>query len=151
MSLVFLICAVYIVSGVYNADPTMVTTQYGPIQGTIHGSVVAFQSIPYAKPPVGDLRWTMPQSPDSWTNVLPCNKDPPRCVQGGRDKMSEDCLLLEVFTPLSCINGTNKCAAMMWIHGGSYIEGYGGGEGFNGTYMAELANVIVVSINYRLG
>ena len=140
------------ISSSINENTTIVNTQYGPIQGTIHGSVVSFTSIPYARPPDCDLRWTMPTSPDLWTDILPCNQDPPRCVQSGRSKMSEDCLFVNVFTPISCIsNGANKCASMMWIHGGSYISGYGGGEGFNGTYMAELTNVIVVTINYRLG
>merc|ERR1719242_2556691 len=136
----------------FSASSNTVNTEYGPIEGTIHGSVVSFTKIPYARPPVGDLRWTMPTSPDPWTDTLPCIEDPPRCVQGGNSKMSEDCLFVNVFVPISCMSDTsNKCASMMWIHGGSYIEGYGGGEQFNGTYMAELTNVIVVTINCRLG
>ena len=135
------------------ADPTIVNTTYGPIQGRIFGTVVEFQSIPYAKPPIGELRWTMAQPPDPWTNIKKCDTDPPKCIQGGFfEKISEDCLFLNVFTPLSCVNdNTNSCAVMLWIHGGSYLVGYGGGEGFNGTYMASLTNVIVVTINYRLG
>lgn len=137
-----------------NEDPTIVTTEYGPIQGTTHGQVISFTSIPYARPPVGNLRWTMPSAPDPWTETLICDEDPPRCVQGGKYEMSEDCLFVNVFAPISCINNNAneaKCASMMWIHGGSYIEGYGGDPRFNGTFMAALTNVIIVTINYRLG
>ena len=149
MSLFVLLVTPFVV----DSSPTIVTTNYGPIEGTLHGSVVSFQSVPFGKPPVGDLRWTMPQAPEPWTDTLPCNKDPPKCIQPTniREAQStEDCLYLNVFTPVSC-NETNECATLAWIHGGSFFTGYAGSESFNGTYMAELTGVIVVSINYRLG
>ena len=75
-----IICS--ILSYVSVADPTIVDTEYGPIQGLIIGDGTrVFRSIPYAKPPLGDLRWTDPQPPDSWTSTLDCTEEVIGCPQ----------------------------------------------------------------------
>ena len=136
-----------------NAQSIIVDTQYGPVEGVVK-VVNTFRKIPYAKPPVGELRWTNPQAPDSWTSPLLVDSDLPHCLQGDGlpNQSTEDCLYLNVFTPLDASkNNPNKYKVMVWIHGGSFISGYGGGAGFNGTNMVQTTDVIVVSINYRLG
>ena len=89
---------------------SIVQTKYGPIEGEVTPLGRVFRSIPYATPPVGDLRWTEPIPPTPWTSVLNTTKDPPACIQEcSRDHepwrvecghiISDDCLYLNVYTP----------------------------------------------------
>ena len=151
------------------ADDSIVTTRYGSIQGKVTSLGRAFTSIPYAAPPINDLRFENPRAPSNWTNVLHATSDPPGCPQMCTlqsymcpQHQSEDCLYLNVFTPpttkttsdkhnTSKTSSNDNLSVMVWIHGGSYVMSYSGGWLFNSTNFAYDNNVIVVTLNYRLG
>lgn len=113
-------------------------------------SVTVYKGIPYAAPPVGQLRWKPPQPVKAWTGVKPMEKFGNTCLQPkgwGSDKsMSEDCLYLNVWTPAK--SKDEKLPVMVWIHGG----GFTGGSGKLGSgHALAKKGVVLVSINYRLG
>jgi len=139
----------------------VVTTQFGPIQGTTNGTIAEFLGIPFAKPPVNTLRWQAPQDPDSWASVLSTTSFPPVCPQknfqqgGGSDTIigNEDCLYLNVWTPQV---GVGTRPVLVFIHGGGNQQGSsseenGGTQMFFGKNMAERGDAVVVTIQYRLG
>ena len=137
----------------------VVPTVYGSVSGldTESMNVKAFRGIPYAKPPVGDLRWRPPEPPNSWQRTKLANKFGLPCWQShsenafvwsrGIFERSEDCLYLNVWTDSS---SSSPKPVMVWFHGGSHTGGWGHGEVFDGTRLAELG-VVIVTINYRLG
>ena len=138
---------------------TTVSTVHGPISGirTKSQNIQSFRGIPYAKPPVGELRWQPPQKPDNWDKVLPAHAFGKPCWQPhsenafvwsrGIFERSEDCLYLNIWTD----NSTSKLKpVMVWFHGGGHSSGWGHGEIFDGTQLAE-QGVVIVTINYRLG
>ena len=129
----------------------------------IYGSHV-WRGIPYAKPPVGALRWRAPQRPGAWSgsrearvqgNFCPQYASPLGGVEGRRGEVlgSEDCLYLDIYAPRvaadSVANGDGRHPVMVWIHGGSNVIGHGGL--YNGGRLAQEHDVVVVTINYRLG
>jgi para-nitrobenzyl esterase len=138
--------------------PLVETTQ-GKVQGTTmdQGKVKAFLGLPYAAPPVGELRWKAPAPPALWKGVRAATKFGARCGQWpiwkdyifSDDGPSEDCLYLNVYAPASA-RAAAKLPVMFWIHGGGYLAGSGSEPRYNGTVLAE-QGVVVVSINYRLG
>jgi len=127
--------------------------------GSIKGSCTAagtctYLGIPYAAPPLGHLRWAPPQEPQLWQGIRDATQPRPVCLQQSHfdpnnRPQSEDCLFLNVYAPqVGCPKAS--CAVMFWIHGGAYSEG--NGLDYNGTGFVEMArNVVVVTINYRLG
>ncbi len=134
-----------------------VETSSGLVAGVMenNANVCVWRGIPYAEPPVGDLRWKAPQPAKAWTGVRPADKFGDRCVQasgflsGGSTPgvgMSEDCLNLNIWRPKS----PGKYPVMFWIHGGGYYVGAGNDPGYWGDRLAESGNLIVVTINYRL-
>ena len=137
----------------------VVPTVYGSVSGldTESMNVKAFRGIPYAKPPVGDLRWRPPEPPNSWQRTKLANKFGLPCWQShsenafvwsrGIFERSEDCLYLNVWTDSA---SSSPKPVMVWFHGGSHTSGWGHGEVFDGTRLAELG-VVIVTINYRLG
>jgi para-nitrobenzyl esterase len=128
-------------------------------QGTLHGvttgQVTSFKGVPFAAPPVGELRWRPPQPPAGWTGVREAAAYGPACMQmgqaraGGTANQSEDCLTLNVWAPASAKPG-QKLPVMVWIHGGAFIQGTGGSPFYDGTHFAE-RGVVLVTVNYRLG
>ena len=140
-------------------DALLVPTVYGGVSGldTESQNIKVFKGIPYAKPPVGDLRWRPPEPPNSWKRTRPAKEFGIPCWQPhsenafvwsrGIFERSEDCLYLNVWTDSS--NSSPK-PVMVWFHGGSHTSGWGHGEVFDGTRLAELG-VVIVTINYRLG
>jgi para-nitrobenzyl esterase len=140
-----------------HADSLTVKTAQGKAQGkTINeGKVRAFLGLPYAAPPVGDLRWKAPQPPAKWQGLRDATKYGARCFQGHiYDDMvfqdsgpSEDCLYLNVFTPS---NAKGKLPVMFWIHGGGYSGGSASEPRHNGDFLPT-RGVVLVTINYRLG
>jgi para-nitrobenzyl esterase len=129
----------------------------GFVEGTTDPAtkVRAFKGIPYAAPPVGDLRWKAPQAPIPWSGVRKADAFGPRCMQGSifddmvfRDEMSEDCLVLNVWTPAA--RATAKLPVMVWIHGGGFQAGSGSEPRQDGAKLAA-KGVVVVSLNYRMG
>ena len=110
------------------ADPTVKTTD-GTLRGMLEGNVRTFRGIPFAKPPVDDLRWRPPVSPDPWSGVRDASVNAPtaltQCVQiPFDDSGQEDCLYLSVFAPV--VDETAPpLPIMFWIHGGGYETGSG--------------------------
>lgn len=138
--------------------PTINTVE-GPVQGALVEDVVAYMGIPYAAPPVGDLRWRGPKPVTPWTQTRPSNDQAPSCLQnrdacievGGGDPhpMSEDCLYLNVWTPPPKADAP-KLPVMVWIHGGAYILGAGRLPIYHGAPFVK-RGAILVTINYRMG
>ena len=136
----------------------------GLIEGIPCGNpaYTVFKGIPYAKPPVGDLRWRSPVDPEPWAGVRICDSFAAASIQPKQTPgqfyqieffpvdytMSEDCLYLNVWTPASSTD--EKLPVMMWIHGGAFIGGFGHEMEFDGEAFCR-RGVILVTINYRLG
>jgi para-nitrobenzyl esterase len=141
------------------ADPLKVKTAQGKVQGkTINdGKVKAFLGLPYAAPPVGDLRWKAPEPAAKWKGTRDATKFGAHCAQGRVfDDMifqdsgpSEDCLFLNVYAPSNATN-KSKLPVMFWIHGGGYAGGASSEPRHNGDFLP-LKGVVLVTINYRLG
>jgi para-nitrobenzyl esterase len=142
-----------------HADSPAAKTEQGKVRGkTINdGKVKAFLGLPYAAPPVGDLRWRAPEAPAKWTGERDATKFGAHCAQGHVfDDMifqdsgeSEDCLFLNVYTPASAKPGS-KLPVMFWIHGGGYSGGGSSEPRHNGDFLPT-KGVVLVTINYRLG
>ncbi len=127
----------------------------GAISGvaTSAPGITVFKGIPYAAPPVGNLRWRMPQPVAKWDGVRKMDRFAPPCVQPLRTdpkqtRGSEDCLYLNVWTPAK--SASEKLAVMVWIHGGGFRDGTGAMLLHDGTELAK-KGVVLVTINYRLG
>lgn len=155
------------------SDKPLVYTQSGTIRGirrTVSGvKVETFLGIPFAKPPTGELRFKKPVKVDAWNDILDANKQPNSCEQpklntfpgfvgesqwNANTEISEDCLYLNVWVPEwgrdeSRLNP--QMDVMIWIYGGSYTGGTITLEVYDGSYLAALNKVIVVSMNYRTG
>lgn len=135
------------------AAPDQVTIQQGALKGVVAGEVVSFKAIPYAAPPVGDLRWRPPEAPPSWSGVRDASAMGPVCYQSGGlfgagANQSEDCLTLNIWTPLH--RSGAKLPVMVWVHGGGFVAGSGSTPFYDGTAFAR-DGVVLVSLNYRLG
>ncbi len=142
-------------------DP-IVDTEYGKVQGAVNesGTVVSFKGIPYAAPPVGDLRWREPQPPAPWEGVRDATKFCANCVQVNnrrlpwtdeymiRGESSEDCLFLNIWTPAK--SSTDNLPVLVYIHGGGLREGSGSIDVYDGEELAK-KGIVVVTINYRVG
>ncbi|HKA28302.1 MAG TPA: carboxylesterase family protein [Candidatus Binatia bacterium] len=138
------------------------TTTSGDVVGFVgpYGNA-AWLGIPYAAPPVGSMRWRAPAPPARWDGVREAVAFGSPCVQyassfGGMEDLprgapagSEDCLFLNVYTPRTATPGSARLPVMMWIHGGGNTVGHAGF--FDGGNVAARENVVVVTINYRLG
>jgi len=132
----------------------------GKLEGKFNGTVSAFLGIPFAKPPVGDLRWKPPVAPAKWQGTRKATEFGSRCMQGAiyddmifRDPgISEDCLYLNVWTPakLDKSKSKGKLPVMVWIYGGGFAAGATSEPRQDGTNLAQ-EGVVVVSMNYRLG
>jgi para-nitrobenzyl esterase len=132
----------------------------GLLRGVEVGGVAAFKGIPYAKAPVGDLRWRPPVPAPAWTGVRGAKSFGAACPQppqsptglysGGLAPMSEDCLTLNVWAPSGAQNGGNKLPVMVWIHGGALVGGGSSEPLYDGVKLAK-QGIVLVSINYRLG
>jgi para-nitrobenzyl esterase len=112
----------------------------------------AFRGIPYAAPPVADLRWRPPQPAAAWHGVRDATQFGAHCAQGaspfGLASQSEDCLFLNVFQPRLAVPGVPVAPVMVWIHGGALVVGES--DDYDPTPLVQ-RGVIVVTINYRLG
>jgi para-nitrobenzyl esterase len=128
----------------------------GKLEGKSDGTINAFLGIPYAAPPVGDLRWKPPARPAKWKGARKATDFGARCTQSRvyedmifRDPgPSEDCLYLNVWTPAKRTGG--KLPVMVWVYGGGFVAGATSEPRQDGTNLAK-ENVVVVSMNYRLG
>jgi para-nitrobenzyl esterase len=130
-----------------------VTVESGALNGTADGFVRIFKGIPYAAPPVGELRWRAPRPPIPWTRVKDATEFGPACPQAPSksepaEAMDEDCLTLNVWAPAK--ETKSGLPVMVWIHGGAFSKGSSRQPLYDGTNLAR-RGVIVVTFNYRLG
>jgi para-nitrobenzyl esterase len=151
----FLILLVIFISGCSSdklSDAT-VTVNGGVAQGLVEDGIAVFRGIPFAAPPVGDLRWKAPQLVQSWDGVFKADKFAPASIQPpvpwmGEIKTSEDCLFLNVWTPAK--SKKEKLPVMVWIYGGGFAMGATSAPVYYGDQIAK-NGVILVSVAYRLG
>ncbi|WP_082902309.1 carboxylesterase/lipase family protein [Mycobacterium adipatum] len=133
-------------------DPSVVATSAGLLRGVATLDKRHFAGIPYAAPPVGPLRWQPPQPVRPWSGVHDATKVGPRCIQDeGSDlemgrQTDEDCLTLNVWTPPPA---KELRPVMVWIHGGAFINGNGGM--YDSRWFVDRGDIVVVTLNYRLG
>ncbi|HET7073832.1 MAG TPA: carboxylesterase/lipase family protein [Mycobacterium sp.] len=147
-------------------DECVVDTTYGPVRGSdaglAGGRVKTWKGIRYAAPPVGDLRFRVPEPPRPWTQVADATAFGPACPQPTFPNMpldlgapqGEDCLRLNIWAASDTQPGDRK-PVMVWLHGGAYILGSGSQALYDGRRLAaggdSDAGVVVVTVNYRLG
>ena len=135
------------------AGPRVVTDK-GAVRGAVEDGVARFYGIPYAKPPVGKLRWMPPVAAEPWKRTLEATTFGPQCLQvttlgpfAGPQNTNEDCLYLNVYAPLGSL-GSGKLPVIVWIHGGGNVDG--ASDGYDGSKMARDGRTVVVTLNYRL-
>lgn len=153
-----------------SAKSVVRATEYGQIEGLVDkdGKSLAWLGVPFAKPPLGTLRWQPPQAPEAWTGVKPTKDYCDACTQVGgmfgpteKGKLfntlsqtffkpvgSEDCLYLNIWRPATA---EQKLPVVVWIHGGSNVVGVSYDPEYIGNNLAVNGNLIVVSVAYRLG
>jgi para-nitrobenzyl esterase len=148
-----LMCAM-LSSAMAQKAPTRVTikTPSGALVGAEQDGVRSFLGIPYAKPPVGDLRWRAPRPLSAWSGTRDALKFGSECMQGQRGTapvpMSEDCLFLNVWVPSK--HGFGRLPVLVWVHGGAFRAGSAGQPVYDGASLAR-QGLVVVTLNYRLG
>ncbi|MCH8858923.1 MAG: carboxylesterase family protein [Proteobacteria bacterium] len=135
------------------AEP--ISIQTGMVQGRTQNGITIYKGIPFAAPPVGDLRWRAPQPVADWDGTLTADRFSPACIQGGEtvpglgvEPVSEDCLYLNVWTPAQ--SAADGLAVMVWLYGGGNRVGSGSARLYWGGDLAK-RGVVVVTLNYRLG
>jgi len=139
-------------------DSTVVDTTYGPVRGMDDGRIRTWKGIRYAAAPVGDLRFRAPEPPQRWTEVADGTTFGPVCPQPGLPNIpidlgapqGEDCLSLNVWASSAIEPGDAK-PVMVWLHGGAYVLGSASQPLYDGRRLAGSGEVVVVTLNYRLG
>ena len=139
--------------------PPRARLSYGTVRGFMNGNIYNFRGIPYAAAPVGDLRFRAPQPPTPWTGERECFEFGKSAMQGSLGAMGEmigiaagpideDCLTLNVWT-----GGLtdDERPVLVWIHGGGNVVGSGAQPRFDGSYWVQRGDLVLVTINYRLG
>jgi para-nitrobenzyl esterase len=135
------------------------TTKQGKVEGEERNGLSIFRGIPYAAPPVGARRWRAPEPPVPWSGVrkatefgacAPQNLIPLDLLEAFKitEPQSEDCLVLNVWTPRA--DGARR-PVLVWIHGGAFTIGSGAQSIYDGAPLAKRGDVVVVTVNYRLG
>ncbi|WP_405822563.1 carboxylesterase family protein [Streptomyces sp. NBC_01390] len=134
------------------AAATTVRTHDGVVHGAAHNGYRTFEGIPYAAPPVGDLRWTPPHRPTPWSGVRDATRPASACPQPAGEvpggSTDEDCLHLNVTTPDGAEPARPR-PVIVWLHGGGFTTG--AGSSYDAHRMATRGDVVVVTVNYRLG
>ena len=132
-----------------------VKVEGGIVEGTVENEILIYRGIPFAAPPVGDLRWRPPQPVKSWEGVLKADKFCPACYQLNipalgyvSSGISEDCLYLNIWVPTN--PSERKLPVMVWIYGGGFFIGSTSQPLTTGEHLAS-KGIIVVSMGYRLG
>lgn len=144
-------------STAFGQAPKPVRTEAGIVQGTMEDGIATYKGIPFAAPPLGELRWRAPQPPAPWKGVKEADKFAPACMQIsivmpalGMEAVpvSEDCLYLNVWTPAK--SPKDKLPVMVWIYGGGFTAGATSLASYDGANLAK-KGVILVSVAYRVG
>ncbi len=133
------------------ASGTTVQTADGPVCGIVVSGVSEWLGIPYAAPPVGNLRWRPPQPPAPWSSPLQATAFGSECAQefpGFPSGGSENCLFINVWAPSGANGSSAGLPVMVHIHGGGFVIGSGAGDN---TLLATAGHEVIVSMNYRLG
>jgi para-nitrobenzyl esterase len=136
----------------------IIETKSGKVQGYIKNGINIFKGIPYAASPVGSLRFNPPVQKEPWSHLLDATKYGPHIFQGytaleamfGKPEWEseEDCLTLNIWTPET---DNLKRPVMVWIHGGAFIMGGGANPIYDGSALAQRGNLVIITLNYRLG
>ena len=139
-------------------EPALVDVESGTLSGSKEEGVLVFRGVPYAAPPIGDLRWRAPQDVPAWPGIRSATAHEPGCTQpvdvdttvanfgGVNGAQSEDCLYLTIHAP----ENAQGAPVLVWFHGGGFFLGAGSLGSYDGTANAR-QGVITVSVNYRLG
>jgi len=138
-----------------NMDPPRVKTTNGMLEGVNESGVKTFKGVPFAAPPVGNLRWREPQPLANWAGIRKADKFAPRAMQlpiysdmmFRSDGMSEDCLYLNVWTPAK--TGDEKLPVLVYFYGGGFVAGDGSEFRYDGESMAR-KGIVAITVNYRL-
>jgi para-nitrobenzyl esterase len=160
ISLTFVIVAILCLD--LSAQQPVATTENGSVSGYKSGDISIYKGIPFAAPPVGDLRWKAPQPVKNWTGVLKCDKFSASPMQRNPvpfmmwteefitppGNLSEDCLYLNIWSPAKSPN--DKLPVFVWIYGGGFSSGSAACAVYDGEEMSK-KGIIFVSINYRVG
>lgn len=149
MSVVGALCTIAVA-----AWATPVSIETGAIEGSTENGVVVYKGVPFAAPPLGELRWREPQPAAAWKGTRQANSFATACMQEGVSMpgekppaVSEDCLYLNIWTPMQ---GSEQLPVMVWIHGGGYTNGSASMPLYWGDRLAR-RGVVVVTVAYRLG
>lgn len=131
-------------------QPGQVKVEGGWIQGTVEEDLTIYKGIPFAAPPVGELRWRAPQPVEKWEGIKQATEFAPAPVQGGNPPSgkSEDCLYLNIWTPVK--SAKERIPVLVWIHGGGFSFGSTAEPVYSGEMLAK-KGVVLVSIAYRVG
>lgn len=140
-------------------DPLVVETAYGAVRGFTRDSARIWLGIPYALGPSGRNRWQAPMPPQPWEGIRECSQfgniavQPPTPMFPNIDgvEMDEDCLTLNIWSPTSTSSTSRPRPVMVWIHGGGYLVGASAQPVYDGQALASRGDVVVVTLNYRLG
>jgi para-nitrobenzyl esterase len=150
-------CASVSRSSAMTASPTIANAPAGTLQGTLEGNLRVFRGVPFARPPVGPLRWKAPEALPRWDGVRGATEFGAACFQPKPQlsgiytaaaplPMDEDCLTLNIWAP----EDARDAPVFVWIHGGALVTGSSREPIYDGRKLAE-RGVVVVSVNYRLG
>lgn len=156
------IFACFILLSCQQKDLEIVDTRFGPVKGYTKDDLHIFKGIPFAQPPVGDLRWKAPQEPEPWTKVKECTSFGPSPMQAPpqpfrfwsseflipESPIGEDCLYLNVWTRAK--SSEEKRPVLVYIYGGGFRSGGAGCAIYDGESMAK-RGVVFVTLNYRVG
>jgi len=151
-----LIAMLAVMAGTADAQIRDAAVTGGRVSGVVSSGTASFKGIPFAAPPVGELRWKPPQPVVAWVGVKAAETFAPSCMQdtsfvklfGAPEAISEDCLYLNVWTPANSAN--ERLPVMVWIYGGAFLAGMTSIPAYDGGPLAE-KGVVLVSVSYRLG
>lgn len=139
---------------------TLADPPAGRLRGAIEDGLTVFRGVPYAEPPVGDLRWRPARPHSGWSGVRDATADGPSAPQMYREEgdpvlgghgsppFGEDCLTLNIWTPAA---DDARRPVLVWIHGGGFVSGSGSLPGYSGATFARDGDLVVVNVNYRIG
>ncbi len=155
LSFAILICISFTVSA-QNSNDLVIKTANGTLEGTMEGDIRTFKGVPFAQPPVGDLRWKDPQPVQNWSGVRKADHFGPRAMQRAlyadmifhSDGVSEDCLYLNIWAPAKAAG--EHLPVLVYFYGGGLVTGDGSEMRYAGETMAK-KGIIAITVNYRLG